>query len=130
MSTLILMHQWGGWIMSTVKKFEDLVVWQEARALVVEIYKIFATIKDYGFRDQIQRAAVSTMNNIAEGFERNSDADFKRFLVIAKSSCGEVRSMLYLADDLKYLDNDKAAVLRQNAIRISSQIGSLINYLK
>ena len=116
--------------MSTVKKFEDLVVWQEARALVVEIYKIFATIKDYGFRDQIQRAAVSTMNNIAEGFERNSDADFKRFLVIAKSSCGEVRSMLYLADDLKYLDKSKAAALRQNAIRISSQIGSLINYLK
>ena len=116
--------------MSRVERFEDLTVWQEARMFVGEIYKRFAHLKDFGFRDQVQRAAVSIMNNIAEGFERNSDADFKRFLTIAKASCGEVRSMLYLADDLKYLTEDQAEQLRLKAIQISSQLGSLIRYLK
>jgi len=60
-------------------------------------------LKDFGFKDQICRASVSVMNNIAEGFERRSDAEFKRFLFIAKGSCGEVRSMLYLALELRYI---------------------------
>ena len=84
--------------MSSVKTFEDLRIWQEARGLVKEIYSIFGVSrpaeKDYSFRDQVQRASVSIMNNIAEGFERNSDAEFARFLIIAKGSCGEVRSLL------------------------------------
>ena len=71
--------------MSRVERFEDLTIWKEARTFVGEIYKKFAHVKDFGFRDQVQRAAVSVMNNIAQGFGRNSDADFKRFLTIAKA---------------------------------------------
>ena len=113
-----------------VQRFEDLTVWQAARKLVSDVYRGFSHIKDYGFRDQLQRAAVSTMNNIAEGFERNSDADFKRFLIIAKASCGEVRSMLYLSEDLKYMDTQQAETLRSAATQLSAQLGSLIKYLK
>ncbi len=116
--------------MSRVERFEDLTVWQDARTFVGEIYQKFAHVKDFGFRDQVQRAAVSVMNNIAEGFERNSDADFKRFLTIAKASCGEVRSMLYLADDLCYLTTEQAEQLHAKATTISAQLGSLIRYLK
>lgn len=75
--------------MSKVEKFEDLTVWQDSRNLVNHIYQQFSTLKDWGFRDQIQRASISVMNNIAEGFERNSDKDFRRFLIIAKASCGK-----------------------------------------
>ncbi|RQW02982.1 four helix bundle protein [candidate division KSB1 bacterium] len=110
--------------------FEDLLIWQNARTLVGEIYRHSNKMKDYGFRDQIQRAAVSTMNNIAEGFERNSDMDFKRFLCIAKASCGEVRSMLYLSEDLNYLEPENANYLRHDAAQLSSKIASLIKYLK
>ena len=111
-------------------KFEDLLIWQNARTLVGDIYKNASNLKDYGFRDQIQRAAVSTMNNIAEGFERNSDMDFKRFLCIAKASCGEVRSMLYLSEDLHYLTPETANTLRNDAVQLSAKIASLIRYLK
>lgn len=112
------------------QKFEDLLIWQNARTLVSDIYKHSNKIKDYSFRDQIQRAAVSTMNNIAEGFERNSDMDFKRFLCIAKASCGEVRSMLYLSEDLKYLAPENASALRNDAAQLSAKIASLMRYLK
>ncbi|MFH1050798.1 MAG: four helix bundle protein [bacterium] len=78
-------------------RFEDIIAWQKAQDLAVEIYHIFKQNKDYGFRDQILRAVVSISNNIAEGFERNSDNDFVRFLFISKSSCSEVKSMLYLS---------------------------------
>jgi len=79
-----------------MRNFEELRVWQEARVLVNDIYKMISNCKDYGFRDQIQRAAVSIMNNIAEGSESGSDPLFIRYLKIAKASCGEVRSMLFL----------------------------------
>ena len=78
------------------KRFEELWVWQEARRLVGEIYRDTssgAVAKDFGFRDQIRRAGISVMNNIAEGFERKSDADFARLLDVARGSCGEVRSL-------------------------------------
>ena len=115
--------------MSKVEKFEDLNVWQDARVLTNQVFLEFSELKDWGFRDQIQRASVSVMNNIAEGFERNSDKDFKRFLIISKASCGEVRSMLYLAQDLKYLSDGKAEQLRNDSIRISTALGSFIKYL-
>ena len=115
--------------MSKVEKFEDLIVWQESRVLVNQIYLQFSTLKDWGYRDQIQRAALSVMNNIAEGFERNSDKDFKRFLIIAKASCGEVRSMLYLAKDLHYVSNDESEKLKEKCVKTSSSLGSFIKYL-
>ena len=86
--------------------------------------------RDFGFRDQIQRATVSTMNNIAEGFERSSDTEFKRFLDIAKASCGEVRSMLYLAEDLEYIGTSEAKELRSKCCQLSGSIANLMKYLR
>ncbi|MGZ2371902.1 four helix bundle protein [Ancylomarina sp. YFZ004] len=116
--------------MSTVQKFEDLKIWQMSRVLVNEIYVLMKVNKDYGFRDQIQRAAVSVMNNIAEGFERKSGTEFKRFLDISKSSCGEVRSMLYLAEDFGYIPKEKTEQLRQECSLISGSIVNLKKVLK
>ncbi len=80
-----------------IDRSEDIIAWQKAKDLTVHIYKIFDSSKDFGFKDQLQRAAVSIMNNIAEGFERKGNKEFSYFLYIAKGSCGEVRSMLILA---------------------------------
>ncbi|MFZ4548235.1 MAG: four helix bundle protein, partial [Bacteroidales bacterium] len=86
--------------MATINRLEDLEVWKESKKLALAIYSHFRPLKDFGFRDQICRASVSVMNNIAEGFERNSDKEFQRFLSISKGSLGEVRSMIILAIDL------------------------------
>lgn len=86
-----------------IEKFEDILAWQKSRNFVGSIYDSFKQNKDFAFRDQITRAAVSVMNNIAEGFERRGDKELKYYLYISKGSCGEVRSMLYLAADLKYI---------------------------
>ena len=112
-----------------MRNFEVLRVWQEARVLVNDIYKMISNCKDYGFWDQIQRAAVSIMNNIAEGSESGSDALFIRYLKIAKASCGEVRSMLFLCEDLQYCSADSSEILRNKTILISSSIQKLIEYL-
>ena len=93
-----------------VNRFEDLVAWQKARVLTKEIYTVSSRgefSKDYGMRDQIRRAAVSVMSNIAEGHERANLGDFHRFLSIAKGSSGEVRSQLYVALDVGYLDSNE-----------------------
>ena len=111
-------------------RFEDLRVWKEAKGLAVQVYKTFQKSRDFGFKDQVQRAAVSAMNNIAEGFERGSDADFIRFLYIAKSSAGEVRSMIYLARELNYVDNASADELIQKSRLVSGSISNFIKYLK
>ena len=116
--------------MSAVQQSEDLKIWQMSRVLVNEIYLLLKDNKDYGFRDQIQRASVSVMNNISEGFERRSNTEFKRFLDISKSSCGEVRSMLYLAEDLLYVDKDQAANLREDCKLLSGSIANMIKALK
>ena len=100
----------------TAKQFEDLRIWQDARIQANAIYDSFGAdsiaARDFGFRDQIQRCGVSVMNNIAEGFERKTDLDFARFLDIAKGSNGEVRSMLYLAEDRNYLPLATAETMR------------------
>ena len=89
-----------------IEKFEDIIAWQKANDLTLAVYKEFKNHKDYSFRDQLQRASVSIMNNVAEGFERKGDKEFKHFLFIAKGSCGEVRSMLYLALGLGYIGQE------------------------
>ena len=120
--------------MSLAENFEDLNIWQDSRRLLKDIYSIFMknciAQKDFGFRDQLQRAALSVLNNIAEGFERYSTTDFARFLDIAKGSCGEVRSMLYVAGDLFYIDKEKALVLIDQYKILSKQIASLSKSLR
>lgn len=115
--------------METDKCFERLRIWQDARILVKEVYFNTSVIRDYGFNDQIQRAAVSIMNNIAEGYESHSDLMFKKFLVIAKGSCGEVRSMLYIAEDLKYIKPETIGILITKCQILSEGISKLITYL-
>jgi four helix bundle protein len=116
------------------KQFEDLRIWQEARALAGSVYREFGVgsraERDFGFRDQIQRSGVSVMNNIAEGFERFSPAEFAHFLSVAKGSCGEVRSMLYLAEDLHYLPIETAQRHREKAHGISKGIEALAKTLR
>ena len=93
-----------------MRRFEDLDVWQVARELVRDVYALTrrdSLRRDPGFADQVRRAAVSTMNNIAEGFERGSDKEFIRFLFIARGSVGEVRSLLYVALDQSYINKDE-----------------------
>ena len=116
--------------MGKVDRFEDLRIWQEARIIVKEIYNDFQDCKDWGFKDQIQRAAVSIMNNIAEGFERRSDKEFARFLDIAKGSCAEVRSMLYLADELSSLEKERLNKLIEDSVEISKILNGLIRSVK
>ena len=112
-----------------IQKFEDIVAWQKAQTSAVEIYTVFSNSKDYGFRDQICRASVSISNNIAEGFDRSSNAEFSRFLYIALASCSEVKSMLYLASQLKYINNEKREFLVENGNEISKIIRGLIKSL-
>jgi len=118
----------------TAERFEDLRIWQNARIQANRIYDSFGpdspSSRDFGFRDQIQRCGVSVMNNIAEGFERRSDQDFARFLDIAKGSNGEVRSMLYLAEDRAYLQSQAAEELRNFSEDLSRGIESLAKHLR
>lgn len=93
-----------------VGRFEDLIAWQKARALTKQVYQVTAKdnfAKDYALTNQIRRASISVMSNIAEGFDREGHVEFHRFLVIAKASCAEVRSQLYVASDVGYLSDDE-----------------------
>jgi four helix bundle protein len=105
-----------------IQKFEDIVAWQKAQEFAVEIYATFRELKDFTFKNQICGAVISISNNIAEGFDRSSNADFARFLYIALGSCSEVRSMIYLAVRLNYLNEEKANHLNQ----ISNEISKII----
>ena len=116
-----------------IRKFEQLIAWQKARELTKNIYLLTATerfSRDFGLRDQIQRAAVSIMSNIAEGFERAGKAEFHQFLVIAKGSCAEVRSQLYVALDTGYLTNDQFEKAHAQAEEVGRIIGGLRASLK
>ena len=115
------------------KKFEEIEVWQLSRALVKEIYSITSADKikrNYSLKDQIQRAGLSIMNNISEGFERQSDREFAYFLNIAKGSAGEVRSMLYIMHDLDYIDNIVFQKTYSQIMMISKSLSGFITYLK
>ena len=116
--------------MATIKRFEELIMWQQARLLVQEVYKMMKPRNDYGFRDQIQRAAVSVLSNIAEGFERGTKQEFLNYLFIAKGSAGEVRAQLYVAYDLHYLDTEQFKTLKLKVEEISRLIYGFISKLK
>lgn len=118
--------------MATARQFEDLKVWQEARQFVSAVYcvsKQRAFNSDFGLRDQIRRAAGSTMSNIAEGFERGTRKEFIQFLNIAKGSNGEVRSQLYIALDQKYVSEREFSILHDSAILLSKKLAAFIRYL-
>jgi four helix bundle protein len=106
----------------TINSFEEIIAWQKAKELTLAVYTQFKTSRDFGFKDQIQRASVSIMNNIAEGFERRGDREFGRFLYIAKGSCAELRSMLYLAKELNYICEDDF----QKNLLLSKEISRMI----
>ncbi|MEO0082546.1 MAG: four helix bundle protein [candidate division WOR-3 bacterium] len=119
--------------MARIERFEDIEAWQNARELVKQVYKVtrragFA--RDFELKDQMQRAAVSIMSNIAEGFERGSHKEFTQFLFIARGSAGEVRSLAYAAQDLGYLDDSEFRALSDAATTVSRQVASFIRYLK
>jgi len=112
-----------------IVRFEDIIAWQKAKELTITIYKLLGNNRDFGFRDQILRAVVSIMNNIAEGFERKGNKEFKNFLFIAKGSCAEVRSMLYLALDLNYISKTSFDDLLLKTEEIARMISGLIKTL-
>ncbi len=111
-----------------VERFEDIIAWQKARALTARIYQLTCEGKfarDYGLKDQIRRAAVSIMSNIAEGFERGRPSEFHQFLSIAKGSCAELRSQLYIAFDAGYLSKEVFDELMSKAIEVGRIVGGL-----
>ncbi len=112
-----------------MKTFEELQIWKDAKVLAVEIYSIDFK-NDFGFKDQIQRAAVSIMSNIAEGFERGSNREFVKFLSYSKGSAGEVRSMISLALDLDYINETMFKSIFEHCVNLSKQISNFIKYLK
>ena len=113
----------------TYTKFEDLPIWILSRKLSVSIYEIFGKSKDFGFRDQILRASVSIMNNIAEGYERKGSKELVKFLYYSKGSAGEVKSMLYLAKDLNFITDEQFEILYKNIEDILKQLGAFIKSL-
>ena len=119
--------------MGTISKFEDIEAWADARLLVAEVYKETRNGhlgKDFGLRDQIQRAAVSIMANIAEGFERKNSKEFAHYLRIARGSCAEVQSHLYVALDANLIDKSIFDELQAMATKTGRKISGFQRYLK
>jgi len=111
-----------------IERFEELIAWQKARILTAEIYKATSNGdfgKDFGLKNQIQRAAVSVMSNVAEGFERARPAEFHQFLSMSKASCAELRSQLYVAFDVGYLDKKQFETLMALALEVARIVGGL-----
>ena len=116
-----------------ITRFEDIESWKKARTLTSEIYKITATgefVRDFGLKDQIRRASVSILSNIAEGFERGGDKEFLYFLAVAKGSCGEVRAQLYVALDQEYVSREVFDQLSSNATEVGQLLSGFSRYLK
>jgi four helix bundle protein len=116
--------------MGTIKDFEDLDIWMMSRELVNHIYSDFKNCRDFTFKNQITSAGISVMNNISEGFCRNSDAEFRQFLNISRGSAGEVKNMYYIAEDQIYIDKETAFNRRSKCQRILNATSSLMKYLK
>lgn len=111
------------------EQFEDIIAWQKSKSFTIEIFKLFENFNNYNFKNQIERASLSVMNNIAEGFERKSNKEFKYFLYVSKGSCAEVRSMLYIAFELKYINEEHFNDLISKSLEISKIISGLIKIL-
>jgi four helix bundle protein len=119
--------------MGKIQKFEDILAWQKARELTKEIYthtKTSPFVKDFGLRDQIQRASVSIMGNVAEGFDRGGDKEFIQFLSVSKGSCGEVKSHLYVALDQQYIVPEQFNRLYNSADEVGRLLAGFMAYLK
>lgn len=117
----------------TIRQFEDLSCWKEARVLVKMIYSLTTSepfSKDFGLRDQIQRSSVSVMSNIAEGFDSSTNAEFIRFLRYATRSCSETQSQLYIARDIHYIDDYLFNETMEQARKCSALMKALIKYLR
>ena len=110
--------------------FTDLKCWQKSRLLARITYEQTRSVKDFNIRDQLRRATLSIMNNIAEGCTRRSEKETFRFLNISIASCAEVISMTYHLEDIQFLDNDKLNDIRDKAIELSKMINGLANYVK
>jgi len=117
-------------MLNKIQEFEDLEIWKEGMRLTCEIYAQMKTCKDYGLRDQIQRSALSIPSNIAEGFERHSNKEFIQFLYIAKSSCGEVRTQIYVAIEVGHISKANGTELIEKTRKISAMIYKLIKTRK
>ena len=111
------------------KSFKDLTVWQKANDLTYEVYKTFNNTKDYSFKDQIQRASISIMNNIAEGYAKRSDKALRNYLLIAKGSCAEVESMLIIAKRLGYIDESIQKQLILQTEEVSKLLSGFVKKL-
>lgn len=107
--------------------FEDLEIWKEGMQLCIKVYQLMSECKDYGFKDQIQRASVSIPSNIAEGYERQTNKEFIHFLYISKGSCAEFRTQCYLAKKLNYINQDDFNILITKSKQLS---GMLNNFIK
>jgi len=119
--------------MATFQTFEEIEAWQKAREITKKIYQITKQSefsRDFGLKDQIRRASVSIMSNIAEGFERSGTGEFSHFLAIAKGSAGEVRSQLYVALDQDYVTDLAFQPLYADSLRVSRMIAGLMEYLR
>lgn len=116
--------------MATVQQFEDLLCWKKSRMLTSEVYKALKDCSDRGFKDQIQRASVSVMSNIAEGFERGTKQEFLNYLYIAKGSAGEVRAQLYAACDIGYINIQTFKYLKGLAEECSRLLASFAKTVK
>lgn len=109
-----------------IQNFENANVWIKSQEFAELVYSIFKHCKDFNFKDQIQRAVVSISNNIAEGFERQTNKELKQFLYISKGSCGEVRSMCHLAKRLEYINNEQFDLMVKYSLDISKMLGGFI----
>ena len=111
-------------------KFEDLDVWKRSSRLCAELYKHFQNCRDFGFRDQITRSALSIPSNIAEGVERGSQKDFARFLQYAKGSCGELRTQIYIGMDIGYIPLEPGKIWLSETRELSAMLVGLTKSIK